>query len=405
MRVLMLNAFHWLKGGVERTVFDETAWLGRAGHEVAHFAIQDARNVPSPFAKHFAPAADYSESTPAWRQLAQLPRAIWSAPAEHALEGLLTAWRPDVAHVHAPSRYLTPSVIAGLERARIPVVMTLHDFKPWCTNRVLFARGEVCERCKGGQHWHAVSVGCVQRSRAKSLVGALEAYDHDRRGAYRPVRRWIAPSQFVRGKAVELGADAARVRVLVHGVTPAAPAAAGVPELPERYVLYAGRLADEKGVRMLPALARGIAPTPLVVAGGGPLAGWLARHAAAGVRTLGHLGTQELAHVRARSAVVVVPSLFPETFGYAVAEAQLDARAVIASRIGALTELVEHEVSGLLVSPGDEPALVAAARRALAEPAVAQRWGETARARARAAHDPEAHTRGLAAVYQEAMQG
>jgi glycosyltransferase involved in cell wall biosynthesis len=78
---------------------------------------------------------------------------------------------------------------------------------------------------------------------------------------------------------------------------------------------------------------------------------------------------------------------------------------VIASRIGALTELVEHEVSGLLVSPGDEPALVAAARRALAEPAVAQRWGETARARARAAHDPEAHTRGLAAVYQEAMQG
>src|SRR6185436_10280694 len=130
-----------------------------------------------------------------------------------------------------------------------------------------------------------------------------------------------------------------------------------------------------------PALARGIAPTPLVVAGGGPLEGWLAERAGPGVRLVGHLATHALASVRARAAAVVVPSLFPETFGYAVAEAQLDARAVIASRIGALTELVEHEVSGLLVSPGDEPALVAAARRALAEPAVAQRWGETARAR------------------------
>jgi glycosyltransferase involved in cell wall biosynthesis len=405
MRVLMLNAFHWLKGGVERTVFDETAWLERAGHEVAHFAIRDPHNLPSPFADHFAPAADYSETTPAWRQLAQLPRAIWSAPAARALAGLLRAWQPDVAHVHAPSRYLTPSVIEGLERARVPVVMTLHDFKPWCTNRVLFARGEMCVRCKGGHHWHAVAVGCVQRSRLKSLIGAIEAYDHDRRGAYRPVRRWIAPSRFVREQSVALGADAARVRLLAHGVEAPVPGAAGVPELPERFALYAGRLSEEKGVRLLPALARGIAPTPLVVAGGGPLAGWLADQANAGVRLLGHLGPHVLAAVRARAGAVVVPSLFPETFGYAVAEAQLDARAVIASRIGALGELVEHEVTGLLVPPGDDAALVAAARRTLAEPERARGWGEAARARARQAFDPDTHARGLIAIYEEALRG
>ena len=405
MRVLMLNAFHWLKGGVERTVFDETAWLERAGHEVAHFAIRDPHNLTSPFADHFAPAADYSETTPAWRQLAQLPRAIWSAPAARALAGLLRAWRPDVAHVHAPSRYLTPSVIEGLERARVPVVMTLHDFKPWCTNRVLFARGEMCVRCKGGHHWHAVAVGCVQRSRLKSLVGAIEAYDHDRRGAYRPVRRWIAPSRFVGEQSVALGADAARVRLLAHGVEAPVPGAAGVPELPERFALYAGRLSEEKGVRLLPALARGITPTPLVVAGGGPLAGWLADQANAGVRLLGHLGPHVLAAVRARAGAVVVPSLFPETFGYAVAEAQLDARAVIASRIGALGELVEHEVTGLLVPPGDDAALVAAARQTLAEPERARGWGEAARARARQAFDPGTHARGLIAIYEEARRG
>ena len=405
MRVLMLNAFHWLKGGVERTVFDETAWLERAGHDVAHFAIRDARNLPSRFADHFAPAADYSETTPAWRQLSQLPRAIWSAPAERALEGLLRAWRPDVGHVHAPSRYLTPSVISGLARAGVPVVMTLHDFKPWCTNRVLFARGEYCIRCKGGRHWHAVTTGCVHRSRLKSLVGAIEAYDHDRRGAYSPVRRWIAPSRFVREQSIELGADAARVRVLAHGVEAAPPAAAGVPELPERYVLYAGRLSEEKGVRLLPGLARGIAPVTLVVAGGGPLAGWLAEHATPSMRLLGQLDQQVLASVRQRAAAVVVPSLSPETFGYTVAEAQLDARAVIVSSVGALSELVEHEVTGLLVPPRDEAALVVATQRALTQPQQARRWGETARERARAAFAPEAHARGLIAVYEEALRG
>jgi glycosyltransferase involved in cell wall biosynthesis len=403
MRVLMLNAFHWLKGGVERTVFDETRWLEAAGHEVAHFATADPRNRPSPFARHFAPAADFGEGTSAWRQLPQLPRAVWSEPAARALAGLLAEWRPDVAHVHAPSRYLTPSVIAGLEQAGVPSVMTLHDFKPWCTNRVLFARGAVCERCRGGRHWHAATTGCVQHSHLKSALGALEAYEHDRRGAYRPVRRWIAPSRFVRDKAAELGADAARIRVLAHGVERAEGAPR--PDAPptDRFALYAGRLSEEKGVLALAAVARAIAPVPLRVAGGGPLETWLRDRPVANLELLGHLEDEPLAALRERASVVLVPSLFPETFGYAVAEAQLDARVVVASRIGALGELVEHEATWLLVPPGDTSALVAAAQRALADPTAA-RWGEAARTRARAAFAPAAHVQGLLGIYEEAMR-
>jgi glycosyltransferase involved in cell wall biosynthesis len=403
MRVLMLNAFHWLKGGVERTVFDETRWLEAAGHEVAHFATTDARNRPSPFARHFAPAADFGEDTPAWRQLPQLSRAVWSAPAARALAGLLAEWRPDVAHVHAPSRYLTPSVIAELERAGIPTVMTLHDFKPWCTNRVLFARGAVCERCRGGHHWHAATTGCVQHSHLKSAVGAVEAYAHDRRGAYRSIRRWIAPSAFVREKAAELGADAARIRVLPHGVERAVAVTGPASALPEHYVLYAGRLSEEKGVYGLPAVAKAIQPIPLLVAGGGPLAAWLNHRDDGNLKSLGHLAEDALAAVRERARVVLVPSLFPETFGYAVAEAQLDARAVVASHIGALSELVTHEVTGLLVPPGDVPALVEATQRALGDPA-AKGWGEAAQRRALTAFAPAVHAHGLVRIYEEAVR-
>ena len=401
MRVLMVNAFHWLKGGVERTLFDETRWLEAAGHEVGHFAMHDERNRPSPFARHFAPPADYSEGVPVWRQLSQWSRVVWSAPAERALAGLVAEWRPDVAHVHAPSRYLTPSVLQGLERARIPMVMTLHDFKPWCTNRVLFAHGAACERCRGGRHWHAVTTGCVQHSRLKSLVGAVEAYTHDRRHAYGGVRRWIAPSRFARDKAVSLGADAARVRLVPHGVEPVASAAAS-EGLPARYALYTGRLSEEKGVRLLPALARAIAPVPLFVAGSGPLEGWLREQGAPSLRLLGHLDGAALAAVRSRAAVVVVPSRFPETFGYVVAEAQVDGRVVVASGIGALTELVEHERTGLLVPPGDARALADATRRALEDPA-APGWGESARVRATELHTPAAHVRALVAVYEDTL--
>jgi glycosyltransferase involved in cell wall biosynthesis len=102
--------------------------------------------------------------------------------------------------------------------------------------------------------------------------------------------------------------------------------------------------------------------------------------------------------------VVLVPSLFPETFGYAVAEAQLEGRVVVASRIGALEELVQHEATGLLVLPGDEAAWIVAARRALTDPA-APEWGAAAREQAARTLSPVTHTTGLVAEYEAAIRG
>lgn len=404
MRILFVNAFHYLRGGVERTCLDESRWLAAAGHEVAHFAIRDPRNLPSPTADHFAPPADFGEDVPALRQLAQLPRALWSRPAAAAMERLIAAFRPEIAHVHAPSRYLTPSVLRPLERARVPVVMTLHDYKPWCTNRILFAHGAPCERCRGGTHWHALALGCVQGSRLKSAVAAAEAYLHDWVGAYRAVRLWIAPSLFVAEKAASLGLDRSKLRVLAHGVERTAPGAPPSALPAGRFVLFAGRLTVDKGVKLLPAIAARVAPAPIVVAGDGPLSSWLAREGSQGVRQLGHLSDESLAAVMSRAGAVIVPSLFYETFGYAAAEPMAEGRPVVAARIGALPELVEHEVTGLLAEPGDAEGFAALTKRALDDPAAA-RWGEEARRRIGRLGDPRRHVEGLLAIYREAMGG
>ena len=402
MRVLLVNAFHYLRGGVERTYLDESRWLEGAGHEVLHFATRDPRNLPSPTARHFAPAADFGETAPAGRLLAQLPRALWSRPAAQAMEGLLRETRPEIAHLHAPSRYLTPAFLRPLERAGVPVVMTLHDFKPWCTNRILFAHGAPCERCRGGRHWHALATGCVQDSHAKSAVATIEAYAHGAVGAYRAVRRWIAPSRFVLEKAVEHGVARSDIRLLPHGVEGGAAVAAEAPSGP--FVFFSGRLSLEKGVRLLPALATHMEPMPVLVAGEGPLDGWLANEArsAPNLKLLGRVDDAVLARLRAIAAVVVVPSLFYEHFCYAVAEALLDRRPVVASAIGAIPELVEHEVTGLLVPPGDADALCEAVDRALID-AAATGWGEAGRERVAGLGEPRRHVEGLLSIYRETM--
>jgi glycosyltransferase involved in cell wall biosynthesis len=235
------------------------------------------------------------------------------------------------------------------------------------------------------------------------VVGAAEAYLHDALGAYRDVRFWIAQSAFAREMAVSLGADCGRVRMLPHGVEPL-PAPPKPAELPARYALFAGRVSQEKGVRALPAIAARIAPVPLVVAGDGPLLPWLRAQTGGTMVFAGHLTGEPLRALQAHADVVVSPSLFYETFGYSVAEALLDARPVVASSIGALPELVEHEVTGLLAPPRDPAAHAEAARRALDDPAAAT-WAAAGRERVRRIGDVDTHVRGLLAIYEEARRG
>ena len=120
------------------------------------------------------------------------------------------------------------------------------------------------------------------------------------------------------------------------------------------------------------------------------------------MRQLGHLADETLAAVMRRAGAVIVPSLFYETFGYAVAEPMADGRPVVAARIGALPELVEHEATGLLAEPGDAEGFAVLTQRALDDPAAA-RWTDEARRRVGRIADPRAHVAGLLAIYREAI--
>ncbi len=87
----------------------------------------------------------------------------------------------------------------------------------------------------------------------------------------------------------------------------------------------------------------------------------------------------------ARAAVV--PSLWPEAFGLAAAEALAMGVPVVASRVGGLQEVVEDGVSGYLVPPGDHEALADALERFIRDPDHSRQMGQAGRRRAEALFD------------------
>ena len=156
-------------------------------------------------------------------------------------------------------------------------------------------------------------------------------------------------------------------------------------------VMFAGRLAGEKGVAVLLDAWReaGLAERDavLVLAGGGPIR---ARAVADGTRFAGALPPAELRNFYAGSDVVVVPSVptrdFLEPWGLVVNEAFDQGVPVIASdAVGAAAGgLVQDGHTGLVVPAGDAAALAGALRRLHDDPALRTRLGAAAREAVRA---------------------
>jgi glycosyltransferase involved in cell wall biosynthesis len=136
------------------------------------------------------------------------------------------------------------------------------------------------------------------------------------------------------------------------------------------FVLYAGRLAEEKGIPELVEAARGL---PLVVAGDGPLRGLVPD-------ALGFVPHEQLEQLYDRAAVVVLPS-HREGLPLCVLEAMAHGRPVVATPVGGIPQLVEDGRTGYLVPPGDPTALREALLRLLASAELRARMGAAARER------------------------
>lgn len=272
MRVLMANKYLYARAGAETYMLTVASELLARGHTVGFFGMAHPEQTTlGPCAT--IPPIEFGVRGGKLGALKNVFRAAATSIAgttARKLRAFIRDFKPDLIHAHNIYNQLSPSLF--VEHARnIPVVMTVHDYKPVCPNYSLFTEGEICTRCLGGSFKHCIAHHCVQNSRIKSTLAAASSWLHRARGSYvNGYNRLISPSAFLKRMLVQGGFESERIEVLNNFA-----AAPGTFTPPGQSILYFGRLCREKGVHtVLAAYAKSPEPRPeLRIAGEGPLLG------------------------------------------------------------------------------------------------------------------------------------
>ena len=393
-KVLVANKFFFLNGGSEAVMFQEMELMRQAGLDVIEIAMQDPRNRPSDYARYFVSSKDYRSATGLDQVKAALA-LIRSREAIAQVSRIIEEQRPDILHCHNIYHQLTPSIINVAARHHVPVVLTLHDYKPVCPVYTQLSHGQVCTQCADGGFEAVLRNRCADGSLARSALLWAEARYHALAGSYHHVAKFIAPSRFMRDAiSRRFGDDKVtyiRNAIDASQITPA--------QDDDNYVLYLGRLTPEKGIKtLLRAHASDYGDWRLVVAGTGPLAAEL-RGRFPKAEFAGHLTGADLERVLSRASVVVVPSEWHENSPLSILEAMAHGKPVVASRIGGIPELVRDGETGLLVEPKEIAQFAHSIRTLMNDPALRAQLGRNARRVVETEHALSQHGAALLSLY------
>lgn len=357
MKVLLVNKYHYVRGGSETYYFGLAELLRNAGHEVIFFAMEDERNVPCEQSKYFVSNVEFNGNLSVKQKVSAALRMVYSLEAKKKFDKLLTAEKPDVIHINLFHRVLTASIVDVAKKHRIPVVFTMHDLNCICPNHTMLDHGKICEDCLRGNYMNCVKRVCFKDSRMKCLMAAVESTFNKWSGLYNKIDCFITPSEFYRNKMMESGLTESKI-VCVRNFLPIKEF--NPPkENHQGYYLYFGRLSEEKGVMTLLKAIERVPGVLLKIAGTGPLEQELKsyveeRQLRDRILFTGFLSGQQLVDVVSGAKCVVLPSEWYENGPYAIMEAMAAGKPVIVSDLGGLPEIVSDGETGYICQAFNE---------------------------------------------------
>lgn len=337
MKILIVHNQYLHPGGEDEVVNAEVEMLRQFGHEVVLFEKNNSEIQKfSVFKKVTFVLGNVRFSKDVYTELLKF----------------IKIQKPDIAHFHNIYLRVTPAAYDACVDSKVPIVQTLHNYRPICPSGTFFRNNIICEDCLEKGNKSVVINRCWRNSYLQSyvLVNALNsALKND---VYsKKIDMFIALSKFSKEKMVQNGYDKNRIVIKPNFLE---SSLVNIDKKGE-YILFIGALREYKGIlTLMEAWEKNKNRIKLKIVGSGPLETTLEKkYSHKNLEFLGQQTLKDTIKYIQQSRFVVVPSECYETFSRVTMEAYSCGKPVLASRLGALQDIVIDGKTGLFFEPGN----------------------------------------------------
>lgn len=291
-------------------------------------------------------------------QLNMAFKMIWSEKIYDELIELIKKEKPDIAHFHNIWYNISPSAYYACKKLDVPVVQTLHNFRIFCANGLLFRNSSICDKCLTNSPFYGVYYGCYRNSKIKTIPISLAENLHRMLGTWNnKINAYISLTEFSRRIFIEYGIPENKIFVKPNFLF-------NIPETIDYnydYFLFVGRLSKEKGLMELLQAYKLLQERgqffPLKIIGDGPLfadiKNFIVNNSLKNVELLGQLDEKSIIKYMENALALVIPSIWYEMFPLVILEAYRCKKAVIVPRFGAFNYTVDDLNTGIFFEFGN----------------------------------------------------
>lgn len=328
MKVLQVHNEYQQRGGEDNVVEFEKVLLSEK-HEVVQYIVSN-HSIAS-----------------FWSKLQLLWSTHYSKSSYRNFRGFLVREKPDIVHVHNFFPLISPSVFQACKDEKVPVVMTLHNYRLIHPGGLLLNGGEIDERSIKGSAYQCVKDKVYRDSLLQTLVVAhMIEYNRKKRTWHTQVDCFIALTDFAKQKFIEGGLPERKLEVKPNFIPEAERRQSA-----ERFnqFVFVGRLSPEKGIKTLLQAWSLVEEYELIIIGEGPLEDEVRKAAQKNkkINYMGALPHEKVIDELGKSKALVFPSEWYEGFPMVIVEALACGTPVISSNIGSQQEIIKDQISGL----------------------------------------------------------
>lgn len=349
MRILLVNKFHYLRGGSEKYYFELAKLLKSHGHTVAFFSMKNENNIKTGDREYFVDEIDMNTGSKF-----EALNVIYSKKNKVLMEKALEEFKPDIVHINNFQRQLSASIIDAVKEKNIPLIMTAHDLNSICPASIMLYNGEVCEDCITKGYTSCIKKKCIKNSMLKSVLGYIEKKYYDLHKMFCKVDCIISPSEFNKNQLLKGKLKCNDITVIHNFVNETEKT---------DYILgdcafYFGRLSREKGILNLVEAINNIPGARLIIAGDGPerenIQAYIKEHKLENrITLLGYLNQNDIRENIRKCRFVTVPSIWYENCPYSILETMEIGKPIIGSKIGGIPELIQNGINGFTYEHND----------------------------------------------------